>query len=249
MKWISFSLHIWKDNRKAQLACASLFFVFTILALALDSIFFKYNYFDGRLLTTVLSGLYFLVFFLVASSNLRKLMFVMVFLSYIGELIFCNLFQMYHYRTNVIPLYVPLGHAIVYASGYVFAHSSWVVKNDAVLRKMFFSFFALLFFCVFWFLNDVFSLIFGSLFFLLLKRKKWLNLYSCIAFCVIFIELTGTFFQCWTWVPKIFGSIPTVNPPMGAVFFYAGGDVLLVKIVSYWKKNKKHIKENELHLT
>jgi len=48
--------------------------------------------------------------------------------------------------------------------------------------------------------------------------------------------LVGTYFKCWTWVPKTFGVIPLVNPPMGAVFFYAGGDVILAKMVSYWKE-------------
>jgi hypothetical protein len=48
----------------------------------------------------------------------------------------------------------------------------------------------------------------------------------------------GTFFGCWRWVPKIFGTISAVNPPMGAVFFYAGGDVLLAKIVAVWENKK-----------
>jgi hypothetical protein len=96
-----------------------------------------------------------------------------------------------------------------------------------------------LFFSVGIFLKDVFSLIFGIFFFLLLKRKKWQNLYYFIALCVIFIELGGTYFQCWKWVPKTFGLIPAANPPMGAVFFYAGGDVLLSKIVDYWKFKTK----------
>jgi hypothetical protein len=162
-------------------------------------------------------------------------MVVMVFLSYIGELIFCKLLGMYAYRTQDIPLYVPFGHAIVYASGYVFAETSFCIENDFFLKKFFLVSFILLFLGVGLFLNDVFSLIFGTLFFVLMKRKKWQNVYYFIALCVIFIELVGTYFKCWTWVPKTFGLISATNPPMGAVFFYAGGDVILAKIVSYWK--------------
>jgi hypothetical protein len=149
---------------------------------------------------------------------------------------------MYHYRTTVIPLYVPFGHAIVYASGFVFAHTEWAVSKDSLLKKYFAIGFSILFLLVGIFLKDIFSLIFGLLFFLILKRKKWQNLYYFIAICVVFIELAGTYFQCWKWVPKIFGLISAANPPMGAVFFYAGGDVLLSKIVDYW--NSKTITTN-----
>lgn len=223
------------SNEKMQLFFAVCFPFFTLFALGIDSVAFKENYFDGRQITNVLAILYFSFFFWVSGSYLRKLMFVMVFLSYIGEVIFCTLLGMYHYRTAVIPLYVPFGHAIVYASGYVFAHTQWALKNDNLLRKYFAVVFVLLFLTVGIFLKDIFSLIFGVFFFLILKRKKWQNLYYFIALCVIFIELGGTYFQCWKWVPKTFGLVPAANPPMGAVFFYAGGDVLLSKIVDYWK--------------
>jgi hypothetical protein len=163
-------------------------------------------------------------------------MFIMIFLSYIGELIFCKLLEMYAYRTPDIPLYVPFGHAIVYASGFVLVERPFFVANENKLKQLFFISFATLFLGVGLLLNDIFSLVFGTLFFVLLKRKKWNNVYYSIALCVIFIELVGTYFKCWTWVPKTFGVIPAVNPPMGAVFFYAGGDVILAKMVSYWKE-------------
>jgi hypothetical protein len=228
------------NNRKAAIFFALFFPLFTILALWIDSVSFFYNYFDGRNLTNFLAITYFFSFFFSVQSYLRKLMFVMVFLSYIGELLFCKIVGMYHYRTDNIPLYVPFGHAIVYASGFILSEMAFFKTHDLKLKQIFLVLFSLLFLCVGLFLNDVFSLLFGLLFFLLLKRKKWQNVYYFIAVCVIFIEMVGTFFKCWTWVPKTFGFISAANPPMGAVFFYAGGDILLIKIVSYWK-NKTDI--------
>ena len=224
-----------KSKKENTFLYAYLFPFFTILALWIDSVYFNATYFDGRILTNVLAIIYFCLFFFSAQSYLRKLMFCMVFLSYIGELIFCKLLGMYAYRTPDIPIYVPFGHAIVYASGFVIAEMPFVVKNNNKLKKIFLVSFSVLFLGVGLFLNDIFSLIFGALFFVLMKRKRWQNVYFSIAFCVIFIELVGTFFKCWTWVPKTFGVISAINPPMGAVFFYAGGDVILAKIVSYWK--------------
>lgn len=219
---------------KAQLLLAFFFTVFTVVALGIDSVFFTNRYFDARGITNFLAILYFGFLFFTANLTLRKLLFVMVPLSYIGEIIFCKILGLYHYRTGYIPLYVPFGHAIVYASGYIFAHTNWAITNEKYIRKFFIGFYIILFAAVGFFLNDIFSFIFGALFFLLLKRKRWQNLYFFIALCVIFIELVGTYFKCWTWESKTFGIITTVNPPMGAVFFYAGGDILLVKIVSYW---------------
>jgi hypothetical protein len=226
------------SNVKMQLAYALCFPFFTILALGIDSVSFANQYFDGRQITNVLGITYFAGFYLASKTHLRKLMLVMVGLSYIGELIFCKLLGMYEYRSPMIPFYVPFGHAIVYASGYVYANTVWSFEKELHLRKYFLLFFAVLFLGVGIFLKDYFSLLFGVLFFWLLKRKRWQNLYCFIAFCVIFIELVGTYFQCWAWVPNVFGYIPTSNPPMGAVFFYAGGDVLLAKIVKAWDNKK-----------
>jgi len=223
---------------KAQLFLAFFFTVFTIVALGIDSVFFTNHYFDARIIVNILAIVYFSLLFFTADMALRKLMFVMVFLSYVGELIFCKLLGMYHYRTQLIPLYVPFGHAIVYASGYIFAHTGWVIKKEKQLQVFFALFFSGLFLAVGILLDDIFSLIFGILFFVLLKRKHWQNLYYCIALCVIVIELVGTYFECWTWVPKTYGVIPAANPPMGAVFFYAGGDLLLVKITTLWNNRK-----------
>jgi hypothetical protein len=242
MRWF-FSLalfNILENPSKNRFWFAYLFPFFTLFALWVDSADFQKNYFDGGILTAILAITYFGFFFRFASSTLRKLMFVMVFLSYLGELLFCEVLEMYDYRNHAIPLYVPFGHAIVYASGYVLAETSFFIKNEGTLRKLFLPSFALLFLGVGIFLNDVFSLIFGTLFFVLMRRKKWQNVYYAIALCVIFIELVGTYFKCWTWVPKTFGVIPAINPPMGAVFFYAGGDVLLAKMVHLWEsKNYK----------
>ncbi|MEA5139804.1 hypothetical protein [Arcicella rigui] len=234
-----FSFNHNSESKKLQLLYAFGFTFFTVIALGIDSVAFKNHYFDGRNVTNILAFIYFFLIYFVSDKHLKKLMFVMIFLSYLGEVIFSTILGMYLYRTEQIPLYVPFGHSIVYASGFIFAKTNWAKANELLLRKIFIAFFLVLFLCVGFFLNDYFSLIFGVFFFAILKRKKMDNLYSFIALCVIFIELVGTYFQCWTWIPKTFGVIPAANPPMGAIFFYAGGDVLLVKIVSLIEKRSE----------
>jgi hypothetical protein len=222
-------------NKKMQLFFASIFPFLVIIGLHTDSSEFLKNNFDGRNIINIVAVIYYILIFSTSDSTLRKLMFIMVPLSYIGELIFSNLLGFYNYRTESIPMYVPFGHAIVYSSGVIYSQTSWSKKNEKVLKKIFFVCFSLLLLSVVILLNDQLSLIFGILFFLILKRKRWDNMYYFIAICVIFIELVGTYFRCWTWRPYIFNTISTANPPIGAIFLYAGGDILLIKVTSYWK--------------
>lgn len=225
-----------KSSFEKQLWMASIFFPFTILALAIDSVYFLENYFDGRIITNVLVLIYYLIFFRFADEELRKLFFIMIFLSYLGEIIFCKWFEMYAYRANDIPFYIPFGHAIVYGSGYVFSKTQWAIQHTKSLQKFFVMSFIALFLGVYFWLNDLFSLLLGLLFFIIIIRKWGQNLYFFIALCVIYIEIVGTYLGCWKWVSLIW-ELPTINPPVGAVFIYAGGDVLLAKIASIWSRN------------
>ncbi len=213
------------------------FFPFTVLALFFDS-----TYFDNQFITTILSIIFLGLLFKSADNYLRKLLFVMIFLSYLGEIIFCKILEMYAYRDFDIPLYVPIGHAIVYGCGFIMAKNTRFGPIEKKLQIFFPVFFAVLFLVVFFWFDDVFSLVFGILFFILLKRKKFHFLYYFIAFNVIFIELAGTYFGCWTWKKITLGFFQTANPPLGAVFFYAGGDILLAKIVTLWENKKTKLR-------
>jgi hypothetical protein len=218
-------------NPKKELNAALFFAVFIFVGLGIDSVFFANTFFDGRWIMNLFAIIHFLYFFSVASTSLRKLMFVMVFLGYLGELLFCNVFDMYDYRTSEIPLYVPFGHAILYATGLVCAQSDWAKKNQELTRKFFKVFFFILLLGVGIFLFDILSLIYGVCFFIVMRRRNWSSLFLFVSIWVILLELVGTYYQCWGWHSTVFGFIPTVNPPMGAIFIYVGGDIVLNKLV------------------
>jgi hypothetical protein len=210
---------------------------FALIALCIDSQFFAQHYFNGRQIANLITVCYFIMLFRSSGIALRRLMVVMVPLSYIGEVIFCKGFGMYEYRTGAIPLYVPVGHAVIYATGVILAHTPFALSRDGFFRKFFTPLFIALFLFVTLFFKDIFSAVCGILFFLLMYRKRWQNLYYFIALCVIFIEVTGTQLGCWAYMPVAF-ELHTTNPPLAAVFFYAGGDVLLIKIIGSWERKK-----------
>jgi hypothetical protein len=115
------------------LGCAWSYILLIFLHLFIDSPNFAKQYFDGRYLIDITVIIHFSIIFRAAEARLIKLMFVMIFLSYLGELIFCNGLHLYDYRTPYIPFYVPFGHAILYATGYIFAHTDWAKRHDALL--------------------------------------------------------------------------------------------------------------------
>lgn len=232
------SKKIFFSKQSHNYATAFLFPIFTFFALWLDSVNFATNHFDGKYITNILSIGYFLWMFWSSDKHLRQLLFTMVLLSYIGELIFCDLLEMYAYRMGSIPLYVPFGHAIVFGSGYIFSSLYYFKSNEIRFRNWFIISYLFVFILVTILFNDFFSFFFGICFIMLIRRKKWQQVYFLIALCVIYIELVGTYFECWRWYKHILGGIPTANPPLGAVFFYAGGDVLLVKIIALYNARR-----------
>ena len=213
-----------------------LFPFFTFFMLKLDSVSFSENHSQGQFYLNFIVFLFTLILWFFANKQLKKLIFIMIFLSYLGEIIFCKLLGWYTYRLGNIPFYVPFGHAIVFASGYILSELEILKKYDNQLKNIFIYTFFVVFILLFFLGSDLFSLISGILFMLLIRRKRWQTLYFYIAFCVIFIELVGTYYGAWKWKSVLYKNISTLNPPLGAVFFYAGGDVLLVKIVQIYDR-------------
>ena len=222
---------LFRESIIGQRIMLFLFPFFTFFTLKLDSISYSYNNTEGQFHLAIIVVIFTFILWIFAGTQLKKMIVMMVLLSYIGELIFCKLLGWYTYRLNNIPLYVPFGHAIVFASGYILSEFSFLKNHDKKLNIFFRVLFITLFTLLFIVGKDLFSLISGVLFLILIRRKKWQTLYFYIAFCVIFIELVGTYHGAWKWKPELYGFIKTLNPPIGAVFFYAGGDVLLVKII------------------
>ncbi len=232
---VKFYNHTSSGNQQLQRIFAYSFTPFVILILLIDSSFIAINYIDLRPLVNILTIGYFIAMLAATDTKLRKLMIIMVPLSFIGELLFANIFDFYDYRQDKIPIYVPFGHAIVYGAGYMLARQ--LVQYNNIVKKLFFIFFILIFLIAGLLLGDHLTLILGLLFFWGLRRKKWNPLYYYIALYVLVIEFAGTYFGVWVWEQYVFGYIATLNPPVGAVFLYIGGDVLLLRLVSFMEKH------------
>lgn len=218
------------QSPRISLILALLFFPFAFLVLSLESFPIREAYGELRWLLDLLTIAYCSLTFFYAQPKLQRLMAIIIPLSLIGEILFSEWLELYQYRMDFIPIYVPFGHAIVYSAGYIFSEQDWVLQNKSLIKASLIVFYLIIFLTVGLFFEDRFTLILGSLFFAVVYRKKWDNLYFLIALGVVWIELLGTHFGCWAWSEYSFNTIATANPPLGAVFFYAGGDALVTKI-------------------
>ncbi|WP_010136134.1 hypothetical protein [Ochrovirga pacifica] len=203
-----------------------------------DSTYFSNYYFDGKVITTlcvlVIDG--FLLY--TASLRLKIQILLMIPLSWLGEHLFCNVWDMYDYRAGTIPLYVPFGHAGVFAFGWLLTQKYVTKHNSITLKRSFTIFYALAFFIVITFFKDTLSMLLGALFFWALKRKKFLPFYLIMGTLVLYLELAGTYLQVWTWSNQQ-GFFTTTNPPLGAIFLYVGGDMTLNKLTRFLLKLRR----------
>lgn len=227
---ISLSSQNNQQSPRISVVLALLFFPFAFFVLSLESVTIREVYGEMRWLLDLLTIGYCSLTFIYAKPKLKRLMAIIIPLSFIGEVIFSEWLKLYSYRTDFIPIYVPFGHAIVYSAGYIFSEQNLILQNKLFFQSILTAFYGLIFLITGLLFGDVFTLIFGTLFFAIVSKKRWDNLYLLIALGVVWIELVGTHFGCWAWSKFSFDTIATANPPLGAVFFYAGGDALVAKI-------------------
>ena len=148
---------------------------------------------------------------------------------------------MYTYRLSNLPIYVPFGHAAVYARTYTFSKAPVVKKNKkAIVRLMtlVISLFAMFYLIAF---NDIFGFAMTVFVFLiLLKRPKDQLFFSTMYIVVAVLEIGGTAYEVWSWPDTAFGFFPLLkshNPPSGISLFYFLLDVGC--FVLYTQINKK----------
>ncbi len=166
---------------------------------------------------------FFLFIYRQATQRLRKLMLYGIPIAMFGETLFSLILGMYEYRLGNIPLYVFLGHSVVYASVYLLMRSPRI-KQLNPLQPLLLSLASGL--VIFWWLtqNDWFGLC-CFLGFLAFYRASGENrTFYLVMFCIVaYLELVGTYFGCWQWPAVWFGVfewMPSGNPPIGIALFY-----------------------------
>jgi hypothetical protein len=147
---------------------------------------------------------------------------------------------MYTYRLGNIPLYVPFGHAVLFARVFRFSKVSLVRKFHKSIEQFFGSIIILFASIYLLFFADVFGFVMTICVFLLLwKRPKDRLFFFTMYLLVAILEIGGTAFGCWKWPNIAFGIfefLSSNNPPSGISLFYFLLDIGC--FVMYTQRNK-----------
>jgi hypothetical protein len=231
MPWLTKLLSL--ESSDLVKRCLLISFAFlTILVLGIDSRQMVTQGFEGQPWSNLVIVLYFGLLLWALRPDQRLMALIFVPFSAVGEYVFSLIFGLYSYRLGSVPLYVPFGHAILFSTGLLVCELSVIRKHDVPLRPVLTGLYLMLFSAVVLLLQDTLSAVFGLVFLWVIRRKGYQTLYFVMGLLVLYIELVGTFWGCWTWTPHPFNMswLHTTNPPFGAFVCYLLADLGVMKI-------------------
>lgn len=198
------------------------------IGLYLDSYPLAQSYLHTQWITNLFVISTFVWIYRQVSSQVKQLMFYGVIVAFGGEVFFSLVLDMYTYRLENLPLYVPFGHAIVYASVYYLVKEPLVQKYQKNIIR--FLYIGMIIYSTLWliFAMDVFGFLCMFVILWLFKRRPQTKLFFLLMFfTIVYLELLGTHYQCWHWPSVWFDTftwIPSANPPSGISVFYFAFD-------------------------
>ncbi|NJN23775.1 MAG: hypothetical protein HC810_04455 [Acaryochloridaceae cyanobacterium RL_2_7] len=145
----------------------------------------------------------------------RRIAIAFVPFSAVAEYIFSQVLKLYIYRLEMVPLYVPFGHAILLSTGLVLADLD-IFKKWEALRWVLLTFHITLFGIAIAIWHDWLSALLAVIFLWVIRRKGVRLLYGLMGCLVLIVELIGTSLGCWEWQADPLNPIlHTTNPPGG----------------------------------
>ena len=168
--------------------------------------------------------------FAIAQKKLQWLILLMTISSLVAEIIGSLIIGLYQYRLHNIPLYIPLGHAVLYASVYHLTKNQFIWKFHKGLEQYLSTFAFVTALLSLFLLHDVGGFLGYLLFLSILYTRPKKIFYLGMFAMVYYIELCGTIFSTWTWY-GVLGNHPNF-PPIGYTPSGAAGLYILIDLAS-----------------
>jgi len=206
----------------------SLFIPILWLSFYFDGTQFAQSFEHSQWITNFLVFSTFLWIYTQVSKLIKELMIYGLIVALGGEILFSLIFGMYTYRLENLPLYVPFGHTIVYATVYYFVKEPIIQKYQKQIIKILYI--TIIFYSTAWliFASDIFGFLCMLVILWIFKRRPNTKLFFLIMFfAIVYLELVGTYYQCWYWPDIWFDKVnwvPSANPPSAISVFYFGFD-------------------------
>lgn len=215
---------------QTSLKTIGLLFLWIAGGLLLDSKFIIPHFAQGQIVADILIAFLFVLVFIKSTKKTREFLIYAILIAIGGECFFSLLLEMYTYRLHNVPIYVFFGHALLYVSVLYFvkANAVKVFRNKLeIIFTIIIITYATLFLI---FKSDVFGFILtGLTLLILLKKPRERLFYLTMYLCVIFLEIIGTWYECWYWPLYALNLddtfLKSANPPSGISLFYFGLDL------------------------
>lgn len=211
----------------------------TPVLLFLDGKFISQYLSNGQDYCTVIMAIFYLWLLFTAKGRLYWLMLLMTFVSFFAEVIGSILLNLYDYRLYNIPMYIPLGHAVMYAIIYLICRQPLLWSHHKIIERFISRFAWGLTLLSFFILQDVAGFLCFMLFWVILIYRKKKLFYLAMFLLVYYIELLGTSFYCWSWYGTL-GKHPAYPPiafaPSGIAGLYVLIDIVTNNVYYYVRR-------------
>ncbi len=182
----------------------------------------------GQLAVSAAAWSLLLYWFVQSSPATRVNLVICVVYATLGEIFLSLVWGLYEYRGGNIPLFVPPGHALLFALGVWLAPrlSAWITWAVPLVA-------APLVMALAWFGTDTLGLPLFALLLLCMAASTARKLYAVMFILALAMEILGTALGNWIWNPEVPGlGLSTLNPPLAAGAFYCVLDLLVVGTAS-----------------
>lgn len=216
-------------------------FLAIFLGLLLDSKFVIPYFPQGQIAANIVIIILFLYVFIKSTKKIKEFLIYAILIAIAGECFFSLVLEMYIYRLHNVPIYVFFGHALLYISVVYFCKPKCINLFRKQL-ELFFTIVIISYATLFLiFKSDIFGFTLTVITLLILIKKPRERLfYLTMYLCVVFLEIIGTWYECWYWPLYVLNLedtfLKSANPPSGISFFYFGLD--LGSLYFYKLRNK-----------
>lgn len=209
--------------------------IFLILAgaplfLFMDSPWLTAHVLHGQDICNVIAFISYCVILLNSKDRLYWLMLVMTIASLCAEIIGSIILKLYAYRLHNIPVYIPMGHAVIYATVYLISKQPLIRQYYSAIEQSLKKLAFLVCVMSLLILNDVMGFIGYVVFLVIIFSRKKSMFYLIMFFMVYYVELLGTVFSTWAYYGVI-GNHPNY-PPIGYTPSCIASAYILIDLVS-----------------
>ncbi|CDZ78710.1 hypothetical protein BN59_03022 [Legionella massiliensis] len=212
--------------------------------LFIDSPYAAKYFSQGQDIANIIMVSLYCLFLFTVDRKLYWLIFLMTLSSLYAEILGSLILSWYQYRLKNIPMYIPLGHAVLYATTYQISRQPIIWKYHKAIESSLTKLIFIISFMSLILLRDIAGFLCFLMFLLILRTRKKPLFYLCMFILVYNLEFLGTTFLVWSWYGTLGNhpNYPSIGPfPSGIAGLYLLIDLCSNSIYFYILKSFKFI--------